>query len=173
MDDAKRHYRLHADTGHIKVVEGSASPVVNTAIVAASSLTSLGHDFVVVPPLDPNSFLDPDSVLIQNRTSLGDDAPSSQTAQKPESVGRRRTTAAASDPTKSPGAIAVSAGFTLIFGAVFAITVFGFVAEIFMAIFWTGTLTSLQQSVTSSADWAFKAGLGAILGLLGGKTVKK
>lgn len=37
-------------TFHYKVVEGSDNPIANTAIVALTSLTSLGQDFVVVPP---------------------------------------------------------------------------------------------------------------------------
>jgi hypothetical protein len=42
-----------------------------------------------------------------------------------------------------------------------------------MAIYWTGTLTALQERVSSSVDWAFKIGFGAILGLLGGKQTSK
>jgi hypothetical protein len=80
---------------------------------------------------------------------------------------------AAYDPTKIAGSIVVSSAFTKIFAAVVAITLLGFIAEIIMAILWSDPLTTLQERVSSSADWAFKAGFGAILGLLGGKQTSK
>lgn len=146
MTDEKKHYVLKAETGHFKVVGGSSNPVVNTAIIATNSITSLGHDFVVVPP-----------------TPMGE----------LESKKRWRTTDAAYDPTKVPGAVIVSSAFTMIFTVVAAITIVGFIAELLFAIYWTGSLTPLQERGFSSADWAFKAGFGAILGLLGGKQTSK
>lgn len=147
MPDEKKNYVLHAETGHFKVVGGSTNPVANTAIIAVNSIASLGHDFVVLPP---------------------------RPAAKASELGKPwRTNDAAYDPTKVPGAIVVSSGFTMIFAAVVAITFLGFAAEVLMAIGWTGTLTVLQERVSSSADWAFKAGFGAMLGLLGGKQTSK
>jgi hypothetical protein len=129
-----------------RMVVGSHNPIANSAIVAANSIISFGHDFVVVPP-----------------------------AGKVETEARVRqpTRDAAYDPTKIPGAIVVSSAFTIIFSVVVAITVMGFVAEVVMAVYWPDPLSALQERVSSSADWAFKAGFGAILGLLGGKQTNK
>lgn len=143
MADDKKHHELKAAD---LVVGGSSNPIANTAIIAVNSITSVGHDFVVVPP---------------------------RPVQKTEPGKRWRTTDAAYDPTKVPGAIFVSSTFTTIFAVVAFITVAGLIAEILMAIYWTGTLTALQERVSSSVDWAFKIGFGAILGLLGGKQTSK
>ena len=68
------------------------------------------------------------------------------------------------------GAIVLSPTFKLIFVAVFAITVLSGVAQIVMAALWDAP-TGLQQDVFSAMGFAWKAGFGAIVGLLGGKNL--
>jgi hypothetical protein len=70
--------------------------------------------------------------------------------------------------TEDPAAIIVLPRFKLVFGAVVAITVLAGIAEIAMASIWT-TPTEFQHEVFSAMDFAWKAGFGAIVGLLGGK----
>jgi hypothetical protein len=52
MADDKKNYELKAETGYYKVVGGSSNLVANSAIIAANSIISFGHDFVVVPPTE-------------------------------------------------------------------------------------------------------------------------
>ncbi len=75
----------------------------------------------------------------------------------------------AQQPTATdPSAIVVPSRFKWAFISVLAITVFAGVAEIIMASIW-GTPTGLQQQSFLAMDFAWKAGFGALVGLLGGK----
>lgn len=124
-----------------RIVTGSANPIANSAIIAYNSITSPGQSFFVVPQ---------------------------QLVQKADKTGRAYTRDAAYDPSKTPGAIKASSTFTLIFAAVFVITVLSGIAQIVMAIYWEHP-TSPQQEVFSAMGYAWKIGFGAIVGLLGGK----
>ncbi len=62
----------------------------------------------------------------------------------------------------------VSPTFKLVFLTVVTITVLVGVAEIVLAAVWT-TPTPNEQTAFEAMDFAWKAGIGAILGLLGGK----
>jgi hypothetical protein len=64
--------------------------------------------------------------------------------------------------------IVLKPAFKLIFLTVVGITLLAGVAEIVMAGFWT-TPTPNQQSAFEAIGFAWKAGIGAIFGLLGGK----
>jgi hypothetical protein len=133
-------------TVHYKIIEGTSSAAANTAIMAVNSVTSFGHDFVVVPPAPPVS---------ESADTSG-----------------WKTKDAAYDPSKVPGAIPVSAAFTLIFTAVLLLTVLSGAAEFVMALAFGDHPTGFQQTAFSAMDFAWKAGFGAIVGLLGGKQTK-
>jgi hypothetical protein len=62
----------------------------------------------------------------------------------------------------------VSANFKMVFLVVAAITVLSGVASIVLAGWWL-TPTQNEQNVFDSMGFAWKAGIGAILGLIGGK----
>lgn len=62
----------------------------------------------------------------------------------------------------------VHPAFKMTFIAVLALTVVAGLAEVIMAAAW-GTPTANQQTAFQAADFAWKAGVGAIFGLLGGK----
>jgi hypothetical protein len=72
----------------------------------------------------------------------------------------------ASRPT--PRTLAVSPTFKLVFLTVTAITVAAGMAHIALAFAWTAP-TANQQSAFEALGFAWKAGIGAIFGLLGGK----
>jgi hypothetical protein len=143
MADDKKNYKLEAETGHYKVVIGSINPIANSAIIAANSITSFGHDFVIVPPTKGGSKV------------------------------ASRTTDAAYDPSKVPGAIKVSSTFTIAFTAILVLIVLSFFAEIWMASVWVDHPTGLQDKAFSTMDWILKGGVGLIVGLLGGKVSGK
>src|SRR5262245_4883594 len=73
-------------------------------------------------------------------------------------------------PAPSEPSIPVPKTFKLIFLTVVAITFVGFIAEIAMAAYWTSP-TADQHNVVLAADFAWKAGVGAIVGLLSGKQI--
>jgi hypothetical protein len=58
--------------------------------------------------------------------------------------------------------------FKLVFMSVLAITIGSGAADIAIAYFWTDP-THNQQAIFDALDFAWKAGIGAIFGLLGGK----
>jgi hypothetical protein len=62
----------------------------------------------------------------------------------------------------------VSANFKMVFLVVAAITVLSGIASIVLAGWWL-TPTQNEQNVFDSMSFAWKAGIGAILGLIGGK----
>jgi hypothetical protein len=64
----------------------------------------------------------------------------------------------------------ISPGFKLIFITVVTITVLSGVGQIVLAGIWLSP-TPDQQSAFEALDFAWKAGIGAIFGLLGGKAV--
>jgi hypothetical protein len=63
---------------------------------------------------------------------------------------------------------AISSQFKLIFLSVLGLTVVLLVADVLLAHFWTQPTTS-QLNVISTVDTVFKACIGAIIGLFGGK----
>jgi hypothetical protein len=74
----------------------------------------------------------------------------------------------ADSAAKLPRTTVIHPAFKLIFIAVVAITVFAGIGEILMALSWA-IPTPNQQTAFQAADFAWKAGIGAIFGLLGGK----
>ena len=82
------------------------------------------------------------------------------------------TTRGVTDTTKEaqvqPKTLPVSAYFKLIFISVLALTVLAIVADIFFAMMWDKP-TPNQQTLFDGLGSLWKAGGGAILGLLGGK----
>ena len=58
--------------------------------------------------------------------------------------------------------------FAPVFRGVLFITIGAGVAQIIMAAFWTAP-TTVQLSVIESMGFAWKAGIGAVFGMLGGK----
>ena len=81
---------------------------------------------------------------------------------------RAYTTDAAPKRLPKSKAIVVSPTFKLIFLSVLGITIAAGIAQIIMASFWK-VPTPPQQSVFDAMGFAWKAGIGAIFGLLGGK----
>lgn len=79
---------------------------------------------------------------------------------------------AATEPTANSGngdrTIVVAPFFKLVFLTIVVITVLCGAADIAMAGVWSDP-TSMQQSAFEAAGFAWKAGIGAILGLIGGK----
>jgi hypothetical protein len=71
-------------------------------------------------------------------------------------------------PEARPRIANLSPTFKLVFLSVLGITVFAGLAEIAMAIAWTSP-TANQQATFEAIGFAWKAGIGAIFGLLGGK----
>ena len=71
-------------------------------------------------------------------------------------------------PPRQGHATRIEPTFKLVFLTVVAITVLSFLAEVAMAQSWLPPSTD-QHSVIEAADFAWKAGIGAIFGLLGGK----
>lgn len=67
-----------------------------------------------------------------------------------------------------PAAILISPRFKLVFISVLIITVMCAIAEVVMASVWP-TPNGPQGNVISTMDFVFKAGFGAMIGLLGGK----
>ena len=57
---------------------------------------------------------------------------------------------------------------SLVFRGVLIVTIGSGLAQVMMAAFWTDP-NSVQTSVIASMDFAWKAGVGAILGMLGSK----
>lgn len=149
MTNEKKHYVLRAEPGNYRVIGGSTNPVANTAIIAIESLVSPGDKSVILPHK----------------------APEAEPTPKPDQTGKRhRTTDAAHDFSKDSGAIVLSPKFKWAFVAVLAITVLSGIAQIVMAALWEHP-TGLQQEVFSAMGFAWKIGFGAIVGLLGGKTL--
>jgi len=72
-------------------------------------------------------------------------------------------------PSSSP--LVVPAVFKLVFLTIVGITVSCGIAQIVMAAEWSRT-TANQQSVFEAIGFAWKSGIGAIFGLLGGKVLK-
>lgn len=62
----------------------------------------------------------------------------------------------------------ISPTFKLVFLSVLGLTILGGVAEVIMAACWTAP-TPNQQSAFEAAAFVWKAGVGAVLGLVGGK----
>jgi|GEM_PF-1180594 len=62
----------------------------------------------------------------------------------------------------------ISPTFKLVFLSVLGLTILAGAAEVIMAAYWTAP-TSNQQSAFEAASFVWKAGVGAILGLVGGK----
>ena len=62
----------------------------------------------------------------------------------------------------------VRSHFKMIFISVLVLTILGFGAEILLNVLWANP-TSGQSTAIAAADGMFKAGFGAIVGLLGGK----
>jgi len=146
MAEDRKHYVLKAETGHFRVVVGSANLIANTAIIALESLSAPAEASVITPalPIMPQEPKSSDSMM------------------------HWRTTDGAHDASKDPNAIVISRHFKLVFISVLAITTLAGLAQIIMAGIW-GTPTGLQQEVFSAMGFAWKVGFGAIVGLLGGK----
>jgi hypothetical protein len=143
-DDSK-HYVLKADAGAYRVTAGSTA-LANAATIVSESITSPSESSVILPHQVPI----------------------------PPSAGppvRARTTDTAFDPAKVPGAIVLPPVFKWVFLSVLAITLLSGIAQIVMASLWDKP-TGLQQDVFSAMGFAWKTGFGAIVGLLGGKTIK-
>ena len=73
-----------------------------------------------------------------------------------------------SDLPEKTQQLPLSPGFKMVFIAVFSLTVLAGIAEIVFAFSWA-TPTPNQQNVFEGMGFTWKAGTGAILGLLGGK----
>lgn len=115
----------------------------------------------------PNLVANTAIIAIESLVSPGDKSvvlphkgPETEPSQKPNET--------AHDFSKDPGAIVLSPNFKLVFVTVLAITVLSGAAQIVMASFWANP-NGLQQEVFSAMDFAWKAGFGAIVGLLGAK----
>ena len=144
MANERKHYVLNAETGTYRVTGGS-TVFANTATIVSESITSPSESSIILPQ--------------------------AVTPPKADSPVRARTTDAAFDPSKVPGAIVLSPAFKLVFLSVLAITVLSGVAQIVMASLWNSP-TGLQLDVFSAMGFAWKTGFGAIVGLLGGKAIK-
>jgi hypothetical protein len=70
--------------------------------------------------------------------------------------------------TPVAGQITLNPAFKLVFLSILAITILSGIGEIALAIQWP-TPTANQQSAFDAVGFAWKAGVGAIFGLLGGK----
>jgi hypothetical protein len=148
MANEKKHYVLNAEAGSYRISGGVGTLIANTALIVSETLRSPTEETVIVPG----------SAKTQRREEA--------VAERPPT--RRLTTDAAYDPTKAPGAIILSPRFKLIFFAVLILTILAGIAEIAMAAAWP-TPTDQQHQVFLAMDFAWKAGFGAIVGLLGGK----
>jgi hypothetical protein len=154
MNEDKKHYVLKAGTGEIRVVPGSANLIANVATIAMESFASPTTETIIQTP----------SVS----------APGQQgTAPPPPPPPRRKGagTGAAAPPSPAKPPIVLSPHFKMIFLAVLALTILAGLALITLASIWTSP-TELQKQAFSAMDFAWKAGLGAIFGLLGGKALK-
>ena len=80
----------------------------------------------------------------------------------------RKSARASFKDRRKPNKIVLNPLFNLVFGAVVALTVLARAAVIALAAIWT-TPTANQQSAFEAAGFGWKAGLGAILGFIGGK----
>jgi len=150
MTDDKKHYVLQAEAGSYRLTGGIGNLIANTALIATESLRSPTTETIIVP-----------SRGLPIGGVPGPHGPSGD-------MMHWRTRDSAYDPAKDPGAIVVPSKFKWVLIIVSAITIFAGVAEIVMASMW-GTPTGLQQEVFSAMDFVWKAGFGALVGLLGGK----
>jgi len=74
------------------------------------------------------------------------------------------------DPATVPGAIVVSPHFKLVFLVVAGFTLLFVIADVLFALA-SDQLSANQQTMFDGMNFAWKAGFGAILGLLGGKAI--
>jgi hypothetical protein len=79
----------------------------------------------------------------------------------------------ADDPSEIPGTVTGSISFIWLFYIVLAITLLSGIAEFIIAYVLHGPTTDFQKGVFSDMQFAWKAGIGAIFGLLGGKQTSK
>jgi|ERR1044072_2113682 hypothetical protein len=89
--------------------------------------------------------------------------------QHKESVTGDKIRGGSPDPRK-PKVVVLHPAFKLVFLTVTAITVLSIIAQIALANYWL-TPTANQQQVFDALGFAWKTGIGAIVGLLGGKVV--
>jgi hypothetical protein len=73
-------------------------------------------------------------------------------------------------PPEQGRKIPIQPTFKLVFLTVLGLTVVAFIAQVVMAAIWDKP-TPNQQAVFEAAAFAWKAGIGAIFGLLGGKQI--
>jgi hypothetical protein len=151
MDEDDKHHVLKAEAGVFRVVAGSSNFIANTATIARESIVSPTTETIIQSP---------------SATVSGQPSPPS-----PPVPPRSRQKGPGPSTPPGPKPIIVPPHFKMIFLAVLAITILAGVALIILASTWSSP-TDLQKQTYAAMDFAWKAGLGAIFGLLGGKAIK-
>jgi len=146
------HYTLRAETGHFRVVGGGAGFIANTAAIAAESFKH---------PLE-------DSLIVMGAGEISTERPP---APDPAVTEFRRGSSQAPS-RKSRPAIPVAPHFKLVFLTIVALTLLAGATQVVMATAWgTPSATGFQSDVFSAMGFAWRAGFGAIIGLLTGKNL--
>ena len=88
--------------------------------------------------------------------------------ERPPDYSRLDRHAAGPPPLEESAPKFISPTFKLVFLSVLGLTILAGAAEVIMAAYWTAPSAN-QQSAFEAASFVWKAGVGAILGLVGGK----
>ena len=130
------------------MVVGAANPVANGAMIAMHSLMHPSKTTVIVPPRDLSD-------IKREETGQTD---SEIVPKKPEG------------PWK-PGTVVLGTTYNWILVAFFLITVVSGVAHVVLAAVWGDEPNEMQQDAVSAIRSTFQSGVGAFLGLIGGKSM--
>ena len=99
------------------------------------------------------------------------DAPSQQRVRKKVRDANRTKNVAARQPNRAENP-ALTPGFNFSLLAVFVLTLIALFIQVAMGFVIQGQETELQKQLFSTTDWILKLGVGAFVGLLGGKRIK-
>ena len=174
----------------VYVARGASNPLANAAFLAVQALTHPNRTLVldtaeapgdlfplwVVGPRDqapwPASVPDGDVRQAVGRAlerdasaSASGDGAGHVLALRNDLASRAKAAASGAAPTLTP-----AFNYALIIVVVF--TAVAFAVEIAMGFALGAHLTDAQKTLSATADWILKSGIGAFLGLLGAKTIK-
>lgn len=142
------NYIMKAEPGEFKIVPGGTGFIANTAAIVVQSITNPWENSSIQPEVE---FIEAPRPFDPNRTEL-----------------RLETTSPT--PRKRPNgpAIPVSSHFKLVFLTVTGLTLLMLILQLAVAYAWGQSPNGFQSEVYSGLG-LWKAGFGAIVGMLAGK----
>lgn len=137
------------------VARASNNPVANGAFLAAQALIHPGRS-LYLEEVSPGRDGEPPvlRVRLQEEPAGPDPAKGVVAGQKP------------------PAAPVLTPTFNWAFAAVVGLVLIGLCIESYAGFLYGGPVTDATKGVLSAADWIVKGGVGAIIGLIGGKVAK-